>query len=196
MRNYLIQNSHTFDSASEDQIYELSQKMEKIRYTHKNIFSIIIRTVQDVEQLFEVLLFGRTFLAGVDKTMFYISFFPLLGFPCLWTSSVRPTRKGWLPFMFVGLVIKTFVGLSNFNFMIKSALALTLASLSSLKTVSTISLSLDIFCDKRKILKSNLKTCSLLTKEYPIKYSLQWFYQNPLIFFTGTYAGIGMVCRV
>ena len=32
-------------------------------------------------------------------------------------------------------------------------------------------------------------------------YSLQWFYQNPLmgvlaIFYTGTYAGISMVCQV
>ena len=31
-------------------------------------------------------------------------FFPLLGFPRLWTSTVRPTRKEWLPLVFVGLV--------------------------------------------------------------------------------------------
>ena len=36
--------------------------------------------------------------------LFSISFFPLLWFLHLWTSSVRPTQKGWLPFTFVGLV--------------------------------------------------------------------------------------------
>ena len=42
----------------------------------------------------------------------------------------------------------------------------------------------------------------LLTKEYPIKYSLQWFFTEPLswefwqIFSTDNYTGVGIKCRV
>ena len=41
---------------------------------------------------------------------FVVSFFPCLGFPRLWTSSVRPTQKGLLPFTCVGLISHTFIG--------------------------------------------------------------------------------------
>ena len=34
---------------------------------------------------------------------FIVSFYPCLGFLCLWISSVRPTRKGWLPLTCTGL---------------------------------------------------------------------------------------------
>ena len=33
--------------------------------------------------------------------IFYISFFPLLGWPRLWTSSVWPTWKGWPPLIVI-----------------------------------------------------------------------------------------------
>ena len=33
----------------------------------------------------------------------FVRFLSCLWFPCLWTSFLRPTRKGWLPLMCVGL---------------------------------------------------------------------------------------------
>ena len=48
-------------------------------------------------------IINQIFLSNLTD-FFIVSFFPLLGFPSLWTSYVRPTQKGWLPLMFVGLM--------------------------------------------------------------------------------------------
>ena len=51
---------------------------------------------------------------NIDKNLVTIFIivrdFPLLGFPHLWTSSVRPTQKGWLPFTFGGLIAMLLMG--------------------------------------------------------------------------------------
>ena len=36
------------------------------------------------------------FIFWLNMFYFFVSFFPLLGSPCLWTSSLRPTQKGCL----------------------------------------------------------------------------------------------------
>ena len=47
---------------------------------------------------------GQLFCFLISNNLFLYQLLPLLGFPRLWTSSARPTRKGWLPLIFVRLV--------------------------------------------------------------------------------------------